>query len=357
MRIVQIVEDLRVGGLERMAVDLAIAHRAAGHDSRIYCLQERGDLAEEAEAAGIPVTAFFKKPGFSPQIVLALAEHLMQDRPHVLHGHNSGVHHYAALSAKLAGVPVVVNTRHGVSMSNGKPFDDRWFRRVWPITSGVAYVSAHSQRHYESEQILPADKGTVILNGIRLDAYRERYASPDPKRLVMGTVGRLVPVKGHVHLIDAFAQVAPDLPHATLRIIGYGPLEEELRKQIDHHGLTDRVTLLGPRSDIAEQLAQLDLFVFSSLSEGLPMTTLEALAAGLPIVSTRVGGIPEVAPAPDFAWFAEPADPTGLAERILQASQADLAAMGRRARERAFALYSVEAMQQNYERWYRSLLA
>lgn len=353
LRIVQLVEDLRVGGLERMAIDLATAHREAGHDSRIACLLIRGDLADQAESQGIPVTAFHKPPGLSIPTLLTLARHLQDVRPHVVHSHNSGVHHYAALACAFAQIPVLVNTRHGVRQSNGQPFNDRWFRRVMPLTGKVVSVSQDSRSFYEQHGIVPPSKSAVIINGTRLDAYRTRQAQPDPRRLRLGTVGRLVPVKGHSYLLDAFALVHRELPHATLDIVGYGPLETELRQQARDLP----VTFLGARDDVPDQLASYDLFVFSSLSEGLPMTILEALAAGLPIASTRVGGIPEVAPEGDVAWYAPPADAPALARAILDAARSDLAAVGQRARRLAFDHYSLETMQRQYESLYRSLLS
>jgi glycosyltransferase involved in cell wall biosynthesis len=358
LRIVQLVEDLRVGGLERMAIDLATAHRDAGHDSRIACLLIRGDLAEQAESQGIPVTAFHKPPGFSLPTLFQLALHLQDVRPHVVHSHNSGVHHYAALACAMARIPALVNTRHGISQSNGQPFNDRWFRRVMPLTSKVVSVSSDSRRFYEQRGIVPPHKSAVIINGTRLDAYRTRPARPeparpDPSRLRLGTVGRLVPVKGHSYLLDAFAEVHRALPHATLDIVGYGPLEAELR----HQARDLPVTFLGARDDVPDQLASYDLFVFSSLSEGLPMTILEAMAAGLPIASTRVGGIPEVAPEGEIAWYAPPADAPALARAILDAARSNLSAAGQRARQLAFDHYSLETMQRQYESLYRSLLS
>lgn len=359
LRIVQLVEDLRTGGLERMAVDLAVAHREAGHDSRIYCLQTRGDLADEAESRGIPVTAFEKKPGLSVGVMNQLRAALKRDRAQVIHMHNPGVHHYGAIAAWFAGVKCVINTRHGVSSSSGKPFNDRWFRLVWPLTSQVVYVSAHSMKYYQQQQILPSDKSCVIVNGIRLEPFARTEAHPAAlrPRLRFGTVGRLVPVKGHAILLEAFGRLREKYPDAELHIAGGGPLQSDLQERIARMDHPQAVTLAGPRTDIAHFLSELDVFVFSSLSEGLPMTILEAMAAGLPIVSTDVGGIPEVAPMGAVAWLVPPADATALTNAMTEAAQSPrLAAMGAKARRLAFAEYSVKQMQRKYEDLYRRFL-
>src|SRR5688500_13783852 len=121
MRIAQLVEELEIGGLERMAVDLAIAHRKAGHQSSIYSLCSPGALAAEAASGGVSVVSFHKKPGFSPKAVFQLAAQLRRDRIEVIHSHNSVVHHYAVLAAQLVRVPAIVNTRHGVSLIHTRP--------------------------------------------------------------------------------------------------------------------------------------------------------------------------------------------------------------------------------------------
>src|SRR5580704_11619851 len=113
MRIVHLVASLEIGGLERLVVDLAREQRQSGHEVSICCLYRRGPFAEDAEAAGIPVTCFNKTDGIHPGVFFRLSQKLRQSPPDVVHTHNTLVHHYGALAAKLAGVSVVINTRHG----------------------------------------------------------------------------------------------------------------------------------------------------------------------------------------------------------------------------------------------------
>ena len=155
MRIVQLVEDLELGGLERLAVDLALAQRQAGHQVLVYCLHNAGPLAADLEAAGILVAPFHKAPGFSMATVLAMAKRLRHDRADVIHGHNPGVHHYAALAARLAGVPVCVNTRHSVTTSKGLPYQERYFRWVKPLTSHVVLWATSSARVWKTAWVIP----------------------------------------------------------------------------------------------------------------------------------------------------------------------------------------------------------
>jgi glycosyltransferase involved in cell wall biosynthesis len=356
LRIVQLVEDLKLGGLERLAVDLAIAQKQAGHQLSVYCLHHAGPLAASLQAAGIPVVAFQKARGFSLATVLVMARRLRADRVDAIHGHNPGVHHYAALAARLAGVPVCVNTRHSVGTSKGLPYQERYFRWVKPLTSHVVFVCDFVRQGLEPKLGYPPGKCSVILNGIPLAGFLARPASPGSRRprIRVGTIGRLVPAKGHSVLIEAFARVSRTAPAAELSIYGYGDLHDELAAQIARLGLEGRVRLEGRTEDSPATLQDLDVFVLSSLYEGLPLVILEAMAAGLPIVSTNVGGIPEVLPE-ESAWLCPPGDPDALAGAILQAAQSsDLLERGEIARRLAAAKYGLDHMAARYEELYRS---
>lgn len=358
MRIVQLFENLEVGGLESLAVNLALAQKQQGHQPLVYCLHGGGPLAAKLESAGIPVVPFHKAPGFSLRTVLAMARRLRHDRADVIHGHNPGVHHYAAVAARLAGVPVCLNTRHSVTTSQGVAYQERYFRWVRPLTSHVVFVSDFVRRLLLPRLGYPAEQCSVIINGIPL----ERFASnPDKaghqkRPLRFGTVGRLVPAKGHAILIDAFGQIAPRLPDAVLSIFGYGELEGQLAAQIARLGLEGRVRLEGRTNDAPAALRGLDLFVFSSVNEGLPLVILEAMAAGLPVVSTAVGGVPEILPE-DVGWLCPAGDATALAAAMLAAAASpDLRERGERGRKMVFERYGIEQMARQYEELYRRLL-
>jgi glycosyltransferase involved in cell wall biosynthesis len=358
VRIVQLVENLEVGGLERLAVDLAIAQQQSGHQAIVYCLHEAGPLSGRLDAAGIPVVAFSKPPGFSPGAVLRIARRLRIDRADVIHGHNPGVHHYAALAARLAGVPVAINTRHSASTSKGLPYQERYFRWVKPLTSHVVFVCDYVRRLLEPKLQYPPAKCSVILNGIPLEGFLARPASPGSRqpRIRFGTIGRLVPAKGHSILIDAFSRISREAPGAELSIFGYGSLDAELAAQIARLGLEGRVRLEGRTDDSPGALAGLDVFILSSVNEGLPLVILEAMAAGLPILSTSVGGVPEVLPK-ESSWLCPPGDAEALAAAMLQAARCrDLRERGETSRRGAAANYGLEHMVRRYEELYRRLL-
>jgi len=359
VRIVQLVENLEVGGLERLAVDLAIAQKQAGHQALVYCLHDAGPLAERLAEAGIPVVPFRKAPGFSLGTILAMAKRLRHDQADVIHGHNPGVHHYAALAARIAGVPVCVNTRHSALTSKGVPYQERYFRWVKPFTGQVVFVCDYVRRLLEDKIAYPSDQCSVIVNGIPLEGFLARPAAPGSRlpRIRFGTVGRLVPAKGHAILIEAFALVCRQVPDAELSIFGYGDLEGAIREQIARLGLEGKVRLEGRTNDSPGALAGLDVFVLSSVNEGLPLVILEAMAVGLPVVSTNVGGIPDVLPK-DSSWLCPPGDAPALAGAMLEAARCgDLRERGAISRRTASENYGLEHMMGLYEALYRRLLS
>ncbi len=360
MRIVQLVETLEVGGMERIAVDLALAQHAAGHQAAVYCLFGAGPLRAELDRTGIPVVELHKERRSKAAVVWSMAAQLRRHRPDVIHGHNPGVHHFAAVAGGLARVPVCLNTRHSATSSTGAPYQERYFRWVEPLTSHVAFVCEHVRNALEPRLRYPIRKCSVILNGIPLEPFLANPASPGKARprIRFATIGRLVPAKGHSVLIDAFSRIADQLPQADLRIFGYGPLEGALRAQIERLGLAGRITLEGRTDQPARAFQSMDVFVFSSLNEGLPLVILEAMASGLPIVSTRIGGVPEVAPESLFPWFCAPGCAAALAEAMLRAAQSDqLAAIGAEARSLANTQYGLAQMSSRYEALYERLLS
>ncbi len=360
MRIVQLVENLEMGGLERLAVDLALAQKAAGHDPAVYCLLGRGFFAGELEAAGIPLIAFEKKKGISLRTTWQMARALRRFRAEVVHTHNANVHHYGVAAARQAGVPVVVNTRHGLGVLHMKAKQERIFRATLRWTDAVVLVSEDSRGFFVDHRDIPRRKTRVILNGIPVERFVRQPAQPGSQRprLRFGTVGRLVPAKDHGLLLEAFRSVLAKFPECELHVLGDGPLRKSLEDGVAQLGLGRAVQLHGASREVPEFLSRLDVFVLSSLSEGLPVVILEAMAAGLPIVSTRVGGVPEAAPEGSVAWYCPPQDAGALADAMCRAAASDsLAGMGDTARRLALERFSIERMWSQYEHLFQELLS
>ena len=334
MKIVQLLPSLDLGGMERLAVDLARQQIAEGHEASIYCTSHAGEFAPEAEAAGVPVHSFGKRRGFSLRLIRELAARLRFDRPDVLHAHNALVLHYGIAAARLARVPVVVNTRHGGNM-NWDPHCERIWRQSVRWTDAVVFISEGVREYYVTKDRLSRSNTSVIYNGIDVEKFSAHPAHPAARlpRFRVGSVGRLVPAKDHVTLIRAFALVAVAMPDAELHILGDGPCRRTISQTAESLGIANRVFLHGANYDVAGFLSTLDLFALSSIDEGLPLSLMEALAVGLPVVSTRLPGLTELAPESIVAGYCTPGQPESLAEEILRAARRpDLPILGEAAR-------------------------
>ena len=358
MKIVQLLPSLDLGGLERLAVDLARQQKAEGHQPSIYCTSHSGQLAPEAEAAGVPVHSFGKTDGLSLRLVQNLASKLRLDRPHILHAHNALVLHYGIAAARLARIPVVVNTRHGGNL-NWDPHCERIWRQSVRWTDAVVFVSEGVREYYVTRDRLSRRNTSVIYNGIDLSKFSAHPAHPSAEhsRFRVGCVGRLVPAKDHVTLIRSFALVSAAMPDAELHIMGEGPCRDAISQTAGSLGISKRVFLHGAGFDVAGFLSTLDLFVLSSIDEGLPISLMEAMAAGLPVVSTRLPGLTELAPESVVAGYCVPGQPNALAEQILRvAKRKDLPALGEAARRWA-QKFGIQETWHQYQAVFEACLA
>jgi glycosyltransferase involved in cell wall biosynthesis len=358
MKIVQLLPSLELGGVERLAVDLARQQTAEGHESSIYCTSHPGQFAHQAEAANVPVHAFGKTTGFSLRLIFELASRLRVDRPDVLHAHNALVLHYAIAAARLARVPVVVNTRHGGN-NNWDPHCERIWRHAVRWIDSLVFVSEGVREFYVTRDRLSKRNTSVIYNGIDVDKFASRHAHPAsalPKFRV-GSVGRLVPAKDHVTLIRSFAMISAAMPGAELHILGEGPCRDAISQAAESLGITNRVFLHGASLDVPGFLSNLDLFVLSSIDEGLPISLMEALAAGLPVVSTRLPGLTELAPENVVAGYCTPGQPESLAGEILRAANRhDLPALGKAA-SRWAQKFAIKETWRGYQSLFEASLA
>lgn len=371
MRIVQFVNNLEMGGLERLAVDLAHLQLLDGHQASIYCLTHTGRLAADAQALGIKIRSFEKRPGPRLNTIRHIAKQLREDRPDVLHTHNHLVHHYGVFAGKLAGVPVIVNTRHGVDRKftvgpekceiTAEPSDkkaDLLFRATLPWVNSVVLISEATRRFYVEHRGIPAKKTHVVLNGAHLERFLKTLAHPGSQRprVRFGTAARLVREKDHFTLLRAFARVRVEVPGAELQIAGDGPLRESLTKMCADLDLTNCVTFRGALSDTAQFFSELDVFVLSSISEGLPIALLEAMAVGLPVVSTRAGGVEEVAIDGKYGFLADVCDSEGLAQAMIaMARSPNMASMGELGRNMVGEKFRIERMWRDYHQLFLSL--
>ncbi len=356
------VENLERGGLERMVIDLALAQQRAGHKVRVACLFQRGALADELASTGIAVTACGKRPGLDLAALARLRRWLRAQAGAVLHTHNAAAHYHAVLAATGLRFARIVNTRHGMGAPAGRR--ERLYRWTMPRTDVVATVCEAARSDAVARGLRPREAIVAAANGIRVQAFAQSSEAAratlgsllgfEPGTQLIGTVGRLNPVKDHATLLRAFAQVQASLPRAALVVVGDGALRGELQALAATLGIAPRVRFLGDRGDVQRLLVGFDVFVLASRSEGYSMALLEACAAGLPIVATDVGGNREIV-ADGRNGLLVPSTDAGALANALHALLADpprAQAMGRAGVEWARREATLEAMAARYERLY-----
>jgi glycosyltransferase involved in cell wall biosynthesis len=357
MNVLHLVDTLGIGGAERVVVHLARGFEQRGHKATVVCLYSDGPMSLPLRKAGIRVETLNKPNGLHPTSIFRLARLLKQCRIEAVHTHNPQVHHYGVAASRLAGIKTVVNTLHGVNnFQNSGRAANALYGIAARWTGSIVAVSEASKRFFESLSYLPKEKLSVVYNGIPLEPLLAIGGPPDAP-LVFGIVGRLVPIKDQMTALRAFALICKEAPDCRLEFAGDGPLLGELEAEARRLSISARVTFHGAVQDIPGFLARTGVFVLSSLSEGMPMSLLEAMAAGRPVVATSVGGVPELVETARCGWLCRPGDPEAMARVMREASDRN-ARMERGARGRAFALEhcSLERMVQRYEDIFRSLM-
>jgi glycosyltransferase involved in cell wall biosynthesis len=349
LRVAHVTLGLEVGGQEKLLVEFARHADRQRFELRVVTLGERGPLAEEVEACGWPVTALGVSTGLRPGLVLRLARLFRRWGTDAVHSHDDRPLIYAAPAARLARVPRVVHTRHGQSF-----WMTRRQRLLVNATAALTdrFVSvSEDARRLTLRHGVAAKRLGVIWNGIDT----ERFAFSGPR--VGGpavTVARLSPEKDVATLLRAAARIVAERPHFRLEIAGDGPCMPALRQLVGELGLDGHARLLGRVRDVPALLARASLFVLPSLSEGISLTILEAMARGLPVVATRVGGNCEVVADGETGVLVPAGEPAALAEAILRVLRDPEAGrrIGRAGRQRVERYFDVRRMVAEYEALY-----
>jgi len=359
MKILQLIDRFDTGGAQSVASCLALSLRERGHEVAIACLRDFGRMSVARETfskAGIDLIEFRKPEGFSQPTLKRLTSYIRGRGFDVIHTHNPLVNHYGVAAALSADVRVTVQTVHGIHTLEMSRLGWLIYQTTCFFTDGIVSVCGPAQESFLRSTYFTKQKATVIENGIDLtELLRVRPRAADGE-FVFGVAGRLAPVKNHRLLIEAFAIVHAKDARCRLEILGSGELEAALRAQVLTLGLEHRILLRGWSSDVAGFLAQIDTFVLSSVSEGLPMAVLEAMAAARPIISTAVGGVPQLIEGAKCGWLCEPNSPEALADAMQEAMTSELQEKGERARNYVLRRFSAERMAEEYEALFRTLL-
>jgi glycosyltransferase involved in cell wall biosynthesis len=365
MIIAHVLSSFGLGGQEKVALDLATKQRNAGHYVVAVSLAAppEGPIAAEFRRADVRAHTVAKSDGVDASLPVRLASLLRTEHVDVVHTHNPHALIYGAPAAGLARTSIV-HTKHGANPDVPRR---RWLRRVAStlVDACVAVTPALAALARRDQDCNP-DLLHVIPNGI--DMYRFAPRAEARRRIraelgipedawVVGTVGRLAPEKDHALLIDAMAPLLDERRH--LVIVGDGPERDTLRRRVNDTLRGDYVHLTGARDDVENLLAAFDTFVLSSKTEGLPLVLLEAMATELPVISSAVGGVPDVIRHDANGVLFPSGDKNALTKELVRLlGSPELGKrLGSEGRRSIAETHSLERMFESYDALYRSVVA
>ena len=307
--------------------------------------------------------------------LVALFRHIRRIEPHIVHTHTSKAGLLGRLAAWMARVPIVIHTPHGHVFYGhfGKSLS-RMFLHMEKLLGRITHhqiaLTPEEGKDYVNLGVAKANNISVIHSGVELNCFKRSKTESNPGRndlaippdsLVVGYVGWLIPIKGVTHLVNAMAKVVQRHPNSLLVLVGKGDEkgEEEVKlsKQVENLGIADNVRFLGWRPDVNEIMGCFDIFVLPSLNEGMGRVLVEAMSAGLPIVASRVGGIPDLVKHGKNGLLVPPANAGALEQAIsdLLSDKSRRKHLGETGKKMCRP-YSVEAMVDKIDNLYSRLL-
>lgn len=359
IKILHLVLNLNYGGLEKFVIELS--HSFSNEiDTTIVCLEEAGALANCAN--NLDIISLNEPPGLKFKSIFRIKEIVKNNNIQMIHTHNEAAHFYGSVAGILCGVPVV-HTRHGRYLHNNRKMILLNILSSF-LSSKIIGVSEDITKLIKHSEYIPQKKIMTILNGVDTDKFcpsknEKKINSQQPNlSFCIGNIARLVEVKDHKNLINSCVKLIDSNKKFKLIVVGDGPLRIKLEKEVEKLNIQNYVKFMGSRNDISELLKGFDIFVLSSISEGISITLLEAMASGLPVVATNVGGNPEVVVDGVTGYLVPPENPDLLAEKleILLGDSGLRFQLGQAGRERVLQKFSIKKTAQEYEKLYSDLV-
>jgi glycosyltransferase involved in cell wall biosynthesis len=369
--ICHVLHTLNTGGAEVLACEFGRRHRDA-FEVIYVCLDEAGNMASVMQQEGFKVTVLNRKPGFDYGLTKRLHKLFLDENVSIVHAHQYAPFFYSSASRGiLANKPAILFTEHG------RAFPD--MRRPKRCLANRFLLKRHDRVVAVGKQIkqalinfeeIPDKRIEVIYNGVP----SERYSTPitteqrvamrlsldtKPDDPVVIQVARLHPLKDHITAIQTFAKTVAQIPNAKLWIVGEGEEHDKIVQEIQRLAIHDKVRLLGNRSDVEVLIHAADAFLLTSISEGIPLTVIEAMFAGIPCVCSNVGGLPEIIEHGRNGLLAPARNPEALSEQLTEVlvNQSRAKSLGLAGKTDAQLRFSDRAMQAAYREVYQQMLS
>ena len=356
MKIIHVIYSMELGGAEVLVAQLCRIQRANGHDVCVFAYSKLGSVGEGLRDEGFEIYV----PGEAPpaRTMLRYYRQFARLRPDVVHCHNLAATLQGALSARLAGVRCVISTRHSLV---APPYDVagevkyNLIARSCDVITGICEITCENLRGAplaQKEKIVRVYNGASAVGRVDLAPLGEEFVK---RGLTLVFVGRLAEVKDLGTLVRAVALASGKVPELQAWIVGDGPVKKDLEALAKELGVEDRVRFWGQRMDTERFFSAADVFAMSSVSEGLPMSLLQAMSLGVPAVLTDVGGMAEVLRLSGSGLLTPVGDSVAMSEALVRVAEdpALRAEFARRAAETYRAEFTLERMDAAYMAIYR----
>lgn len=321
VRVLVLVDTLALGGGETVAAQLAVALKERGNKVAICASRSGGPLLDEVRAARIPVYLANRRSRSDIIGLWGVVKAINEFKPDVLHTHMYGSNMWGRILRPMSRIPVLVAHDHGSTYAErrARALLDRLTRG---LADTIVTPSQYDRASVIRETGIEPTKVRVIYNGTPELGHATRELRNDlgldSSAYLFGAVGGIRPVKGYRYLLAAFNEVANELPYAHLVIVGNGSEKSALKEEARQLGLNGRVHLPGSIENAATHIPEFDTFVNSSISEGLPLSILNAMSASRPIIASSVGGVPEAISHGVTGLLVAPQSVDGLTESMLR---------------------------------------
>ncbi len=349
-----------ISGSEAHLLSLLPRLRDRGWDIRMLMLHENEpgawDFAKALESRGVPIDAIQVRADIDPLAFSRLVAYLLRLRPTILHTHLVHADAYGLLAGTVARVPLRFSTKHGFNEFREAPYfavADRAFASLAHVHIAISRGLA---RYLEAVEGFDRESFEIVHYGIEPNGEPKPYANSVPHLLC---VGRLIPIKGHIVLLRAFAEARRELPELRLDIAGRGPLEPALKALVRELGIVDAVTFLGHVSPIQAAIENAAVVVVPSMGEGFGMVALEAMERARPVIAAEIGGLGELVRDGETGLLVPAGDAEPLRAAIVRlAGDLELARqMGDAGRHRALARFLQVSCTERTELLYEDALA
>jgi len=363
--IAHIFLSLKIGGMEKIGVDLIKNLNSSIYTNHVLCLNELGEFGEELIKDGIPVVAFHKGDGFSLSLIIKLIRYFKKHNIKIVHTNNPSPHFWGGLAAWIAGVKIRIHTKHGRNFITvkRKVILNRFSAR---FSTKIVSVSKDSVKITNEIEGVPLKKIHLIYNGVDTEYFRKTIIKKSlfkefgitKDTIVIGSISRFSLDKDYETLIKAFKEVVEVYPETVLLLVGDGETKKQMVQLAQDLYLQKKIIFSGFRTDILDLLNLMYVFVLSTHTEGISIALLEAMATEKPVIATDVGGNGEIIEHKINGLLVAENDINGLKNAILFLlnNETERNRLSKEARQVVLRKFSLKNTVEQYEKLYNEFL-